>query len=331
MQDNIYILSIETSCDETSMAIVKNGNEVIKQITNTQIDYFKSLGGVVPEMASRMHAQNIFYVYEELFSQSYIKIEEIDAIAVTQGPGLIGSLLVGINFAKILAKEYNKKLIAVNHMQGHIYACQLEQKMEYPHLSLILSGGHSEFVYLEEEMKFKKIGDTLDDALGECFDKIAKILELPYPGGPEIDKLSQNGEDEYDLPYPKNDNTLDFSFSGIKSAAYNLSNTNKMKGRTINKNNFAFSFQKRVMTVVEKKLKIAIDEYKPKQVSIVGGVSANSYLRNIKDINNLIIPNIKYTTDNAAMIGAAAYNMYNKKQFIDPDEIDVIVDKEVDN
>lgn len=325
----INILAIETSCDETSIAIVQNGKKVIEQVTNTQIEKFKDLGGVVPEMASRMHAQNIFYVYNEVFRNSEITIEEISAIAVTQGPGLMGSLLVGINFAKMLALEYKKKLIAINHMEAHIYACNIEHEMKFPHLSLIVSGGHSEFILLKDHLDFVKIGSTLDDALGECFDKVGRMLKLPYPGGPEIDRLAKVGIDEYPLPYPKDDQSLDFSFSGIKSACYNLINTKTMKGEVINRENFACSFQNRVFDVVKKKLDIAIETYKPLQVSIVGGVSANSQLR--KKINeDIIIPNIKYSTDNAAMIGALGYFYYKEGKFVNPLTLNVNVGLEIE-
>ncbi len=316
---DIYILAIESSCDETSIAIVKNGKEVISQITNTQIEYFKEIGGVVPEMASRMHADNIFYVYEEVLKKSQMTICDIDAIAVTQGPGLIGSLIVGVNFAKTLAMLHDKPLIGVNHLKAHIYAVNLENEMKFPHLSLIISGGHTELIYLEENMSFKKIGQTLDDAVGESYDKVARLLSLGYPGGPKIDKLANIGEATYDLPMPKNDNTLDFSFSGLKSACFNMVNTNKMKGIEINKENFATSFQNVVVNTLLNKFKLAYDMYDIEQCSIVGGVSANSKIREEfkKKYNNLIIPSMNYTTDNAAMIGSIAYHMYLNNEFSD--------------
>ncbi len=316
---DIYILAIESSCDETSIAIVKNGKEVISQITNTQIEYFKEIGGVVPEMASRMHADNIFYVYEEVLKKSKMTIGDIDAIAVTQGPGLIGSLIVGVNFAKTLAMLHDKPLIGVNHLKAHIYAVNLENEMKFPHLSLIISGGHTELIYLKENMSFKKIGQTLDDAVGESYDKVARLLSLGYPGGPKIDQLANLGEATYDLPMPKNDNTLDFSFSGLKSACFNMVNTNKMKGIEINKENFATSFQNVVVNTLLNKFKLAYDMYDIEQCSIVGGVSANSKIREEfnKKYNNLIIPSMNYTTDNAAMIGSIAYHMYLNNEFSD--------------
>lgn len=315
---DIYILAIESSCDETSIAIVKNGLDVIHQVTNTQIEEFQELGGVVPEIASRMHADNIFYVYEQLLKEAKMSIEQINAVAVTQGPGLIGSLIVGVNFAKTLCLIHHKPLIAVNHMKAHIYAITLENEIKFPHLSLIISGGHTELIYLEKNMEFIKIGQTLDDAVGESYDKIARLLNLPYPGGPQIDKLAQKGEDTYYLPIPKFDNTLDFSFSGLKSACFNIINTNKMKSIPINKENFATSFQNVVIKILIKKFSLACQKYQPKQCSIVGGVSANSQIRKEfhQKYNKLVIPQLKYTTDNGAMIGAIAYQQYLQNDFV---------------
>lgn len=318
----MYILAIESSCDETSLAIVENGKNVIKQVTNTQIEVFKNHGGVIPELASRMHADNIFYVYEELFKDIDITIENIDLIAVTQGPGLMGSLLVGINFAKTLAIEYNIDIVGVNHVHAHIYATNIDDNMKFPHLSLVVSGGHTQLIYMKEHLDFEVIGTTLDDAVGECYDKIGRILGVSYPGGVEIDKLAQQGKDTYDLPYPKNDTSLDFSFSGIKSAAFNLNNTLSMKGEIVDKENFSCSFQNRVMTVLIKKFNLAKDKYKPQQMSIVGGVSANSRLRELKR-DTVLIPNLKYTSDNGAMIGVLGYYKYKRDGGCNPMDLDV--------
>ncbi len=328
---DIYILAIESSCDETSIAIVKNGKEVITQVTNTQIEHFKKIGGVVPEMASRMHAEDIFYVYEEALSLSQMSMDDIDAIAVTKGPGLIGSLIVGVNFAKTLAMIHNKPLIGVNHLKAHIYAVNLENEMKFPHLSLIISGGHTELVYLKENMSFKKLGQTLDDAVGESYDKVARLLSLGYPGGPEIDKLAKKGKDTYDLPMPKNDKTLDFSFSGLKSASFNMVNTNKMKGIEINKENFCTSFQNVVVNTLLNKFELAYKKYDIKQCSIVGGVSANSKIRKEfkNKYDNLIIPSMLYTTDNAAMIGAIGYQMYLNKEFSNIETFDANVSEKI--
>ncbi len=329
---DVIIFAIETSCDETSLALVKNGTEVLKQVTNTQIDKFKDLGGVVPEVSSRLHEKNIFYVYQELFKQTNISWDDIDAIAITQGPGLIGSLLVGVNFAKALAHIHNKKLIGINHMQAHIYAVCLQQKMKFPHLSLIISGGHTELVYLEKENHFLKIGYTLDDAVGECYDKVARLLGMKYPGGPEIDRLAQTGEDTYKLPIPKNDETLNFSFSGLKSACYNTVNTLKMRGEQISKNNFARSFQNVILDNLDSKFELAYNKYKPIQTSIVGGVSANIDIRKhfSQKYDNIIIPELKYTTDNAAMIGALAYIKYKENNFENILNFDANVNLEIE-
>lgn len=328
---DIYILAIESSCDETSIAVVKNGKEIISHVTNTQIEHFKEIGGVVPEMASRMHADNIFYVYEEAMEKANIKIEDIDAIAVTQGPGLIGSLIVGVNFAKTLAMIYKKPLIGVNHLKAHIYAVNLEEEMKFPHLSLIISGGHTELIYLKDSMSFKKIGQTLDDAVGESYDKVARLLNLGYPGGPKIDELAKKGNIVYDLPMPKNDESLDFSFSGLKSACFNMVNTYKMKNQEINREDFAASFQDVVVRTLLNKFSNAYKKYDVKQSSIVGGVSANSKIREefIKKYDNMIIPKLEFTTDNAAMIGSIAYKMYLNKEFSDIYEFDADVSEKI--
>lgn len=319
------ILSIETSCDETSIAIVKNGKEILSLVTNTQIDKFKDLGGVVPEMASRMHSDNIFYVYEEALNEANVSIDEIDAIAVTKGPGLMGALLVGVNFAKTLSLIHNKPLIGVNHMKAHIYAVNLENDMKFPHLSLIVSGGHTELIYLKENMCFEKIGSTLDDAVGESYDKVARLLGLPYPGGVEIDRLAVKGNPTYNLPMPKKDKTLDFSFSGLKSACFNLVNSKKMKNEEIDKTDFATSFQNTVVDTLMYKFNLAYQKYEPIQCSVVGGVSANSLLREkmTNAYENIILPSNKFSTDNAAMIGAVAHYMYLNNEFETLETFDV--------
>ncbi len=318
MKDKI-ILAIETSCDETSIAIVKNKKEILSHVINSQADKFKEIGGVVPEMASRMHVDNLFYVYQEAIEKANIEVSAIDAIACTYGPGLVGALLTGVNFANSLAMLLNKPLIAVNHMQGHIQAINVEDEIKFPALSLIVSGGHTELVYMPREFEYEIIGQTLDDAAGESYDKVARLLKLGYPGGPLIDKLAKLGTDSYDLPYPKNDDSYDFSFSGLKSASYNLVNQMHMKNIEINDADFANSFQTRVVEVLIKKLKRAVDEYQPKTVAIVGGVSANSELkrRAISEIEGVKIPNLIYSTDNAAMIAMAAFDEYVKGNFVE--------------
>lgn len=328
---DIVILAVETSCDETSIAVVKNKREVLSLVTNTQIETFEKVGGVIPELSSRMHVDNIFYVYKQALNEADVTIFDIDAIAITSGPGLVGSLLVGVNFVKTLSLIYDIKVIEVNHLIGHINAININNIITYPHLSLIVSGGHTELIYMNKEFEYIKVGKTLDDAAGECFDKVARILNLGYPGGPKIDKYAQFGNDKYDLPYPKNDKTLDFSFSGLKSACYNLSNQLKMKGIEIDKADFACSFQIRVIETLINKVKIAQQQYQVNSVSVVGGVSSNSFLRKRmeKEFSNIIIPNSIYSTDNAAMIGVAAFEQYERNNFIDVQRLNAIPNAEI--
>lgn len=318
MQD-IYIMAIETSCDETSIAIIKNGREILAHVINSQAEEFSTLGGVVPEMASRMHLDNICIVYKEALAQADLAITDIDAIATTYGPGLVGSLLVGVNFANTLSMLYGIKLIGVNHMQGHIYALELENDITYPMMSLIVSGGHTELVYVENAMEFKIVGQTLDDAAGESYDKVAKMLGLGYPGGPLIDKLASTGNPTYKLPTPMNDETLNFSFSGLKSACFNQVNTMNMKDIKINKADFACSFQTVVVDVLLKKLVHACKLYPVNSISVVGGVSANSELKKrVKELYpDCMIPSNILSTDNAAMIGVVGYHLYLKGMFVE--------------
>lgn len=305
-----YILAIESSCDETSASIIKNGNIEIKTIVLSQMDTHKLYGGVVPEIASRMHIENITLVLEELLTSSNMTFDDIDFIAVTNGPGLIGSLLIGLQAAKTLSFIHNKPLIPVNHLHGHIYANRLVGDFEFPLISLIISGGHTDIIYMDKDYSFKKIGSTKDDAVGETYDKVARIIGLPYPGGPLLDKLAQTGTPNYELPTPLDDNSYDFSFSGLKTAVKNLYNEN------INKEDLASSFQNVVVNIIAKKTMRAVKEYNVKQLLISGGVAANSGIRNKfkelceKEGIDLLIPPIKYCTDNAAMIGSAAYYAY---------------------
>ena len=315
---DIYCLAIESSCDETSMSIIKNGNEEIKTIVNTQIDIHKKFGGVVPEIASRSHIENITIVLEELFTDIDLTIEDIDIIGVTYGPGLIGSLMIGLMAAKTIALVTGKPLIPVHHIAGHIYANNLEKKLEFPLISLVVSGGHTDIVYMKEDYSFERIGSTLDDAVGESYDKVAKVLSLPYPGGPVIDQLAKKGTDTYNLPLPLNDDTYNFSFSGIKSAVINLIHNETQRGNEIRVNDMCTSFQNRVVTILTKKTLKAMKEYNVKNLVLAGGVAANSYLREelTKECQklgyNFSYPRMKYCTDNAAMIGAAAYFAYQK-------------------
>ena len=321
--NDTYILAIESSCDETSASIVKNGNEEISTVVLSQMDTHANYGGVVPEIASRMHIENITLVLEETIKKSNLTMDDIDAIAVTYGPGLIGSLLIGVEAAKTLAYIYNKPLVPVHHIAGHIYANNLERNMEFPLMALVVSGGHTELVYMKENYSFKKIGGTLDDAVGEAYDKVARVLNLTYPGGPLVDKLAHEGEDTYNLPIPLDDDTYNFSFSGIKSAVINLKHNEEQRGNNINMANLACSFQNRVVKILTKKTMRSLKKYNVNNLIIAGGVAANSGIRNefeklCKENNiKLTVPKINRCTDNAAMIGAAGYYAYKLKRFAD--------------
>ena len=315
---DVYIFAIETSCDETSASIVKNGKEEIATVVLSQIDIHKNFGGVVPEIASRNHTGAITMVFEECLKKANMTFNDIDAIAVTYGPGLNGALLIGIEAAKALSFATGKPLIPVNHMAGHIYANKFVGEFKFPLLCLVVSGGHTEIVYMDKEYSFKRIGSTLDDSVGEAYDKVARVVGIPYPGGPLMDKLASKGKHSYNLPAPKDDNSYDFSFSGIKSAVINLVHNEKQRGNEINKEDLATSFQETAIGILVKKTKRALEEYGVKQLLLAGGVSANSGLRKaLEDVCEnmgveLLKPEIKYCTDNAAMIGAAAYYAYLK-------------------
>lgn len=315
---NIYCLAIESSCDETSMSIILNGTTEICTVTNTQIDIHKEFGGVVPEVASRSHIENITIVLDELLERSKMSLEDIDIIGVTYGPGLIGSLLIGLQCAKTISLITGKPLIPVHHIAGHIYANNLEKRLEFPLIALVVSGGHTDLVYMKEDYSFKKIGGTLDDAIGEAYDKVAKICGLDYPGGPIVDALAKEGNDTYDLPYPLDDDTYNFSFSGIKSAVVNIVHNEHQRANQVRVPDMCTSFQNRCIKVITKKTIKALKEYNVKNLVLAGGVAANSYLR--KELttaceeNNIAFsyPRMAYCTDNAAMIGAAAYYAYQK-------------------
>ena len=311
-----YILAIESSCDETSLSIIKNGKEEISTVVLSQMDTHANYGGVVPEIASRMHIENITMVIEECLTKANMTMDDITAIAITYGPGLIGSLLVGVMAAKTLAYIYNKPLVPVHHIAGHIYANNLVKEMKFPLMALVVSGGHTELVYMKEHYSFEVIGSTLDDAIGEAYDKVARVIGVKYPGGPNVDKLAHEGTDTYDLPLPLDDDSFNFSFSGIKSAVINLAHNEEQRGNEINKANLACSFQNRVVDILVKKTMHALTKYNVKNLIVAGGVSANKGLREKitkeceKQGVDLTIPEIKYCTDNAAMIGAAGYYAY---------------------
>ena len=315
------ILAIESSCDETSVAIIKDG-KLLSNVVSTQIEVHRKYGGVMPEIASRLHAENIGVVLKESLEQANVKLEDIDAFAVTRGPGLIGALHVGLQCAKTLAMLYKKPLIPVHHLAGHIYANEFIEPLSFPLLAVVVSGGNSELVIMEGPMQFKVIGQTRDDAIGECYDKVARVLGLPYPGGLPIDQLAKEGQHTYDLPTPlKGEHTYDLSYSGLKTNVINLVHNLEQKGEKVNVKDMCRSFQDvAVGLVIDRTLK-AIDEYKVKQVILAGGVSANSYLRseiqkemaqrNIK----YIIPPLWCCTDQAAMIAKVAEHLYEMKLF----------------
>ena len=313
---DVYILGIESSCDETSFSIVKNGVVEISTSISSQIDIHKEYGGVVPEIASREHIKNVTFVLEDCLNKASMKMEDIDAIAVTYGPGLIGSLLVGLETAKTLAWLYNKPLVPVHHISGHIYANNLVKRLSFPLISLVISGGHTEIVYMDKDYSFKCLGSTLDDAVGECYDKVGRVIDVPYPGGPIIDKLAHSGVPSYSLPIPLNDDSYNFSFSGLKSAVINLCHNEEQRGNVINKADLAASFQKVVIEILTKKTMKALKDYHVHNLILAGGVSANRGLREkfeelcLKENINLTCPEIKYCTDNAAMIASSGYYAY---------------------
>ena len=313
---DIYILGIESSCDETSCSIVKNGREEIATSTSTQISIHENFGGVVPEIASREHVKNITFVIEDCLKKANMTIESVDAIAVTYGPGLIGSLLVGLEAAKTLSFVYNKPLIPVHHIAGHIYANSLEKEMSFPLIALVVSGGHTELILMEDHYKFEKLGGTLDDAIGECYDKVARVINLEYPGGPKVDKLAHIGKPSYKLPIPLQDNSYNFSFSGLKSAVINLNHKFVQNGEKINKEDLAASFQHVAIESIISKTKKALVDNNIKNLIVAGGVAANQGLREEveklqKELDlNVTIPSMKYCTDNATMIAAAGYYAY---------------------
>ena len=320
---DVYILGIETSCDETSVSIVKNGSEEIATTVLTQMDTHAKYGGVVPEIASRMHTENITMVLEDALKKANMKVSDVDAIAVTYAPGLLGSLLVGVEFAKVLSFVYNKPLIATHHIAGHIYANNLVKKLEFPLLALVVSGGHTELVLMEDDYKFKVLGTTKDDAIGESFDKVARVLDLPYPGGPNVEKYAALGEPTYNLPKPMNNDELNFSFSGLKSAVINLRHNEEQRGNEIRKYDLARSFQDVAFDQVIRKTRLAIERYDIKRVIVAGGVSASKNLRELmqelcQEMHvDLSIPPMRYCTDNATMIACAAYPQFIRGDFSD--------------
>ncbi len=322
MDDDKLILAIETSCDETAAAVIKNGNEILSNIVASQIESHKRFGGVVPEIASRHHVEQITVIIEEAMNEANVTFSDLSAIAVTEGPGLVGALLIGVNAAKALAFAHDLPLIGVHHIAGHIYANQLITDLKFPLMTLVVSGGHTELVYMKEHGNFEVVGETRDDAVGEAYDKVARTLNLPYPGGPHIDRLATEGTATIDLPRAwLEQDSYDFSFSGLKSAVINTLHNAKQKGMEISNEDLAASFQESVIEVLVEKSKRAAIEYDVKQFLVAGGVAANKGLREkmteqfAKLDIELIIPPLYLCTDNAAMIGAAAFVQLEKKQF----------------
>ncbi|MFJ7756158.1 tRNA (adenosine(37)-N6)-threonylcarbamoyltransferase complex transferase subunit TsaD [Peribacillus muralis] len=318
MKTDQLILGIETSCDETAAAVIKNGTEILSNVVASQIESHKRFGGVVPEIASRHHVEQITIVLEEALLRAGVSYEDLDAIAVTEGPGLVGALLIGVNAAKAVAFAHGIPIVGIHHIAGHIYANRLIQEIEYPALSLVVSGGHTELVLLEEPGSFKVIGETRDDAAGEAYDKVARTLGLPYPGGPHIDRLAQMGSPSLKLPRAWLEGSYDFSFSGLKSAVINTLHNAEQRGEKIEPEDLAASFQASVIEVLIVKAVKAAKEYNVKQVLLAGGVAANKGLREaltdafLELPIDLSIPPLYLCTDNAAMIGAAGSVMFEK-------------------
>lgn len=314
-KSSVLILAIESSCDETSVAVVENGRKVLSNVISTQIEIHKQFGGVVPEVASRNHIKNISAVFKQALSQANKTLQDIDAVAVTYGAGLIGALLVGVNFAKTLAYALNLPLIAVSHVHGHIGANYISHKnLNPPFLCLMVSGGHTAIVEVEDFCKFKLLGSTVDDSVGECFDKVARVLGLSYPGGPNIDKLAKSGRDivKFNYKTPLKD-SLNFSFSGLKTAVVNYVHNKEQKQEVFSKADVATSFQNLATDELCYKTLRACKEFNQNKLVVAGGVGANSCLREkltglAKEHSiSLYLPDLKYCTDNAAMIGAMAY------------------------
>lgn len=318
---DVYILGIETSCDETSCSIVKNGCDEISTVILSQIDIHMLYGGVVPEIASRNHVKDIVFVIDKCLKDSRLCMDDIDAISVTYGPGLVGSLLVGVEAAKTLSYIYNKPLVPVHHIRSHIYANNIEKCLEFPLLALVISGGHTELLYMKDHFDVVKIGGTLDDAVGECYDKVARVLGIPYPGGPVIDEMAFLGKDRYSLPVPLNDNSYNFSFSGLKSAVINLSHNVSQRGEVLNREDLACSFQNVVVSSLSSKTMRAIKDLDVERLILAGGVSANRGIRECfsklckENGIDFSYPSGKYCTDNATMVAAAGYFLYMENRF----------------
>lgn len=317
---NRYILAIESSCDETSVAILKNDTELLSNIIASQVESHKRFGGVVPEVASRHHVEVITLCIEDALQEAAIEASDLDAVAVTYGPGLVGALLVGMAAAKAFAWAHGLPLIPVNHMAGHLMAAREVKELTYPLLALLVSGGHTELVYVQKPGDYKIIGETRDDAVGEAYDKVGRVMGLSYPAGREIDQLAHKGQDTYHFPRAmiKEDN-LEFSFSGLKSAFINLHHNAQQKSEDLILEDLCASFQAAVMDILMAKTKKALSSYSVKSLVVAGGVAANQGLRerlsqDIQDVE-VIIPPLRLCGDNAGMIALAAAIEYEKGHF----------------
>lgn len=316
-----FILAIETSCDETAAAVVENGRIIRSNVISSQVETHRKYGGVVPEIASRKHVESVIWIIEEALKEAGIAPRDLSAIAVTQGPGLVGSLLVGIIAAKSLACALELPLIGVHHIAGHIYANQLQQELEYPLIALVVSGGHTELVHMTGPGQFRIIGQTRDDAAGEAYDKVARALHLPYPGGPHIDRLAHEADHEMTMPRAWLDDSYDFSFSGLKSAVLNVVNQAQMRGEALMTTQIAKGFQESVIDVLVTKAARAVQEFGACQLLLAGGVAANRGLRarlaeRCESLGiPLLVPPMSLCTDNAAMIAAAAYLKWERGEF----------------
>lgn len=313
---DILVLGIESSCDETSVAVVKNGREILSNVIDTQIPIHEKYGGVVPEIASRNHIEAITRVTKKALQDANVSFEDIDVIAPTYGPGLVGALLVGLSYGKALSYSLNKPLVGVNHIEGHIAANYITYKeLEPPFLCVLISGGNTQIINVKDYTEFEMLGKTRDDAIGEAFDKVARVVGLGYPGGPKVDKLAKEGKPNIKLPKTHFENSLDFSFSGIKTAVINYNHNTP----EVNKADLCASFEKAVTEVLIENVTEAIKKTKTKKVAIAGGVSANQFIRkDFLDLENkytglkVYMPDMKLCTDNAAMIASAGYYNYLK-------------------
>ena len=319
-----YILAVESSCDETSVALLKNEKELLSNIIASQVESHKRFGGVVPEVASRHHVEVVTLCIKDALSEAGITAEQIDAVAVTYGPGLVGALLVGMAAAKAFAWAHGLPLIPVNHMAGHLMAAREVQELEYPLLALLVSGGHTELVYVSEPGNYKIVGETRDDAVGEAYDKVGRVMGLTYPAGREIDELAHKGKDIYDFPRAMiKEDHLEFSFSGLKSAFINLHHNAEQKGEILVKEDLCASFQAAVLDILLAKTKKALERYPVKTLVVAGGVAANQGLRErlaeeITDVG-VVIPPLRFCGDNAGMIALAAAIECDQKHFAELD------------